>query len=148
MGTVAMHRPSPLPRLSRTVGPSIPFPSWLGQRGIAPSRACSCDEPWRQVELLDGVASTHAVAPPRRLLNIASRRRSASLVAVLRRPSRPGGNTDVAREPAGLPRLVRLPLQGQLGPGQMGPDCKSGAPYPDGRRDLPRLGVGTASPVI
>lgn len=36
------------------------------------------------------------------------------------------------RNPAGLPRLVRLPLQGQPGPGQMGPDRKGGAPYPDG----------------
>ena len=55
---------------------------------------------------------------------------------------------DVAQESAGLPRLVRLPLQGQPGPEQMGPDCKGGAPYPDDRRDLPQLGVGAASPVI
>lgn len=55
---------------------------------------------------------------------------------------------DVAQEPAGPPRLVRLPLQGQPGPEQMGPDCKDGAPYPDGRRDLPQLGVGAASPII
>lgn len=50
---------------------------------------------------------------------------------------------DVAQEPAGLPRLVRLP-----GQGQMGPDRKGGAPYPDGRRDLPQLGVGAVSRVI
>lgn len=92
MGPVAMLCPSPLPRLSRTVGPSIPFPSWLGQRGIAPSRACPRDELWRQVELFDGVASPHVVTPPRRLLNIAPRRRSASLEAVLRHPSRLGDN--------------------------------------------------------
>lgn len=55
---------------------------------------------------------------------------------------------DVAAEPAGLPRLVRLPLPGQPGQGQMGPDRKSGAPYPDGRRDLPQLGVGAVSRVI
>lgn len=29
-----------------------------------------------------------------------------------------------------------------------GPDCESSAPYPDGRHDLPQLGVGAASPVI
>ena len=55
---------------------------------------------------------------------------------------------DVAQEPAGPPRLVRLPLQGQPGPEQMGPDCKGRAPYPDDRRDLPQLGAGAASPVI
>lgn len=48
------------------------------------------------------------------------------------------------QEPAGLPRLVRLPLQGRLGLGQIGPDYKGGAPCPDGRRDLPQLGVGAA----
>lgn len=55
---------------------------------------------------------------------------------------------DVAAEPAGVSRLVRLPLPGQPGPGQMGPDCKGGAPYPDGQRDLPQLGVGAVSRVI
>ncbi len=48
---------------------------------------------------------------------------------------------NVAQEPAGPPRLVRQPLQGQPDPGKMEPDCKGGAPYPDGRRDLPQLGV-------
>lgn len=42
---------------------------------------------------------------------------------------------DVAQEPAGLPRLVRLP-----GQGQMGPDRKGGAPYPDGRATYRSLG--------
>lgn len=55
---------------------------------------------------------------------------------------------NVAAEPAGLPRLVRLPLPGQPGQGQMGPDRKGGAPYSDGRRDLPQLGVGVVSRVI
>lgn len=55
---------------------------------------------------------------------------------------------DVAAEPAGLSRLVRLPLQGQPGARQMGLDCKGGSPFPDGRRDLPQLGVGATSPVI
>lgn len=55
---------------------------------------------------------------------------------------------DVAAEPAGVSRLVRLPLPGQPGPGQMGPHCKGGAPYPDDRCDLPQLGVGAVSPVI
>lgn len=55
---------------------------------------------------------------------------------------------DVAAEPAGLPRLVRLPLPGQPGQGQMEPDRKGGAPYPDGRRDLPQLGVGAVCRVI
>lgn len=55
---------------------------------------------------------------------------------------------DVAAEPVGPPRLARLPLPGQPGRGQMGPDRKGGAPYPDGRRDLPQPGVGAASPVI
>lgn len=30
----------------------------------------------------------------------------------------------------------------------MGPDRKGGAPYPDGRRDLPQLRVGETLPVI
>lgn len=55
---------------------------------------------------------------------------------------------DVAAEPAGVSRLIRLPFPGQPGARQMGPDCKGGAPYPDGRHDLPKLGVGAASPVI
>lgn len=55
---------------------------------------------------------------------------------------------DVAHEPAGLPRLVRLPLPDQPGQGRMEPDRKGGAPYPDGRRDLPQLGVGAVSRVI
>ena len=55
---------------------------------------------------------------------------------------------DVAQEPTGLPRLVRLLLQGQPGQGQMGSDHKGGAPYPDGRRDIPQLGVGAVSRVI
>lgn len=42
---------------------------------------------------------------------------------------------DVAQEPAGLPRLVRLP-----GRGQMGPDRKGGAPYPGGRATYRSLG--------
>lgn len=54
----------------------------------------------------------------------------------------------VAAEPAGPPRLARLPLPGQPGQGQMGPHRKGGAPYPDGRRDFTQLGVGSASPVI
>lgn len=33
-----------------------------------------------------------------------------------------GASRDVAAEPADLPRLVRLPLPGQPGQGQMGPD--------------------------
>lgn len=49
---------------------------------------------------------------------------------------------DVAAVPACLPRLVRLPLPGQSGQGQMGAGRKGGAPYPDGRRDLPQLRVG------
>ena len=55
---------------------------------------------------------------------------------------------DVAAEPAGPPRLARLPLPGQPGQGQTGPHRKGGAPYPDGRRDFTQLGVGAASPVI
>lgn len=55
---------------------------------------------------------------------------------------------DVAQEPAGLPRLVRLQVPGQPGKGQMGSDCKGGASYPDGRRGLPQLGVDAVSPVI
>lgn len=55
---------------------------------------------------------------------------------------------NVAAEPAGLPQLVRLPLPGQPGHGHMGPDRKGGAPYPDGQRDLPQLGVGAVSRVI
>lgn len=55
---------------------------------------------------------------------------------------------DVAQEPASLPRPVRLPLPDQPDQGQMGPDRKGGAPYPDGRRDLPQLGVGAVSRVI
>lgn len=55
---------------------------------------------------------------------------------------------DVAAVPACLLRLVRLPLPGQSGQGQMGADRKGGAPYPDGRRDLPQLRVGAAYPVI
>ena len=55
---------------------------------------------------------------------------------------------DVAAEPAGPPRLVRLPLQCQSGARQMGPDCKGGVPYPDGRRDLPQLEISMASCVI
>lgn len=54
----------------------------------------------------------------------------------------------VAAEPAGLSRLVRLPLPGQPGARQMGPDRKGGAPYPDCRRDLRQLEVGTVSRVI
>lgn len=55
---------------------------------------------------------------------------------------------DATAEPAGLPRLVRLPLPDQPDQGQMGPDRKGGAPYPDDRRDLPQLGVGAVSRVI
>lgn len=60
--------------------------------GTAGHRPFPRDELWRQVELFDGVASPHVVTPPRRLLNIAPRRRSASLEAVLRHPSRLGDN--------------------------------------------------------
>lgn len=56
------------------------------------------------------------------------------------------GDLDV--EPPGVSRLVRLPLPHQLGARQMGPSRKIDAPYPDGRRDLPQLGVGAASPVV
>ena len=45
------------------------------------------------------------------------------------------------------PRLVHLPLQGQPGAQQMGPTCKGDTPYPNGRRDLPQLGLDAASPV-
>lgn len=55
---------------------------------------------------------------------------------------------NAAAEPAGLPRLVRLALPGQSGQGQMGPDRKGGASYPDDGRDLPQLGVGAVSRVI
>ncbi len=55
---------------------------------------------------------------------------------------------DVTAEPAGQSRLVRLPLPGQSSQGQMEPDSKVGAPYPDGRHDLLQLSVGAASPVI
>ena len=50
------RRPAPLPRLSRTVGPSIPFSSRLGQRGIAPLCARPLDEPRRQVEVAERAA--------------------------------------------------------------------------------------------
>ena len=39
---------------------------------------------------------------------------------------------DVAQEPAGLPRLVRLALPGQPGARQTGADHKGGRQYPDG----------------
>ena len=39
---------------------------------------------------------------------------------------------DVAAEPAGASRLVRLSLQGQPGARQIGPDRKSGVQYPGG----------------
>lgn len=55
---------------------------------------------------------------------------------------------EVTQEPAGLPCLVRLPLQGQPDARQAGSDCTGGAAYPDGRRDLPQLGIGVAPPVI
>ncbi len=55
---------------------------------------------------------------------------------------------DIVAEPRGLPKLVHLPLQGQPGAQQMGPTCKGGTPYPNGRRDLPQLGLDAASPVI
>lgn len=54
---------------------------------------------------------------------------------------------DVAAKPTGVSRLVRLPLQGQPGARQVGSDYTGGALYPDGRRDLPQLELGVASPV-
>lgn len=41
--------------------------------------------------------------------------------------------------------LTRLEVPGQPGLGQMVPDRKGGAPYPNDRRDLPQLRAGAVS---
>lgn len=43
--------------------------------------------------------------------------------------------------------LTRLEVPGQPCLGQMGPDRKGGAPYPNDRRDLPQLGAGAVGRV-
>ena len=88
------RRPAPLPRLSRTVGPSIPFSLRLGQRGIAPFRARPRDEPRRQVELADGHV-LHAVRIQQRLR-----------VGAEHRPEGAGGRREAERA-AGLGVHVR-----------------------------------------
>ena len=88
------RRPAPLPRLSRTVGQSIPFSLRLGQRGIAPFRARPRDEPRRQVELADG----HVLDAVR----LQQRRR----VAAEHRPEGAGGRREAERA-AGLGVHVR-----------------------------------------
>lgn len=68
-----------------------------------------------------------------------------SVLALWPRPPRLTGSNRLSRERAGLSRPVCQPLQGQPDTGQMEADRKSGASYPDGRRDrrdLPQLGVG------
>ena len=55
---------------------------------------------------------------------------------------------DVAQEPAGQPRLVRLPLHGQSDARRMGLDCKGDAQYPDVGRDLAQLAIDAVSRVI
>ena len=88
------RRPAPLPRLSRTVGQSIPFSLRLGQRGIAPLCARPRDEARRQVEPVDG----HVLDAVR----LQQRRR----VVAEHRPEGAGGRREAERA-AGLGVHVR-----------------------------------------
>mgnify|MGYP004514118717 CR=1 FL=1 len=62
-----------------------------------------------------------------------------SVRALWPRPPRLTGSNRLSQERAGLSRLVRQLLQGQPCTTD-GSNCKGGAPYPDSRRDLPKLG--------
>lgn len=113
------RRPASLPRLSRTVGPSIPFSLRLGQRGIAPFRARPRDEPRRQVEPVDGHV-LHAVRIQQRLR-----------VGAEHRPEGAGGRREAERA-AGLGVHVRH-RQRQVGRGEpVEPDAAAlGEQLPD-----------------